>query len=40
MLVCVHGDVIDMTRVIDTFGIKLSKVDEYDRKILGKTASA
>lgn len=40
MLGYLHGDAMDMTRVVDTFGIKLSKVDEYARSVLGKTASA
>jgi hypothetical protein len=40
MLGYLHGDAMDMTRVIDTFGIKISKVDEYARRVLGKTASA
>jgi uncharacterized protein YbjT (DUF2867 family) len=35
-----HGDAMDMTRVVDTFGIKLSKVDDYARSVLGRTASA
>jgi hypothetical protein len=35
-----HGDAIDMTSVVDTFGIKLSKVDEYARKALANAASA
>jgi uncharacterized protein YbjT (DUF2867 family) len=35
-----HGDAIDMMRVVETFGIKLSKVDDYARGVLGKTASA
>jgi hypothetical protein len=35
-----HGDAIDMTRIVDTFGIELSKVDEYARSVLGYAASA
>lgn len=35
-----HGDAIDMTRIVDTFGIKLSRVDEYARSVLGNAASA
>src|SRR3954454_14258456 len=40
MLGYLHGDAIDMTRVVDTFGIKLSKVDEYAQSVLGIAASA
>ena len=35
-----HGDAMEMTRVVETFGIKLSTVDDYARGVLGKTASA
>ncbi len=40
MLGFLHGDAIDMTRVVDTFGIKLRKVDEYVQSVLGIAASA
>lgn len=40
MLGYLHGDAMDMKWVVDTFGIKLSSVDEYARSVLGKTASA
>ena len=40
MLGYAHGDAMDMTRVVDTFGIKLSRIDDYVRSVLGKTASA
>lgn len=40
MLGYLHGDAMDMTRVADTFGIRLSSVDEYARGVLGKAASA
>lgn len=35
-----HGDAMDMTRVIETFGIKLSPVDDYARSVMGRVASA
>jgi hypothetical protein len=40
MLGYLHGDAMDMTQAVDTFGIKLTKVDEYARRVMGKTASA
>jgi uncharacterized protein YbjT (DUF2867 family) len=38
MLGYVHGDVIDMTPVVNTFGIKLTNIDDYARSLLGKAA--
>jgi uncharacterized protein YbjT (DUF2867 family) len=35
-----RGDAMNMTRVIDEFGIELSSVDDYARSVLGKRASA
>jgi uncharacterized protein YbjT (DUF2867 family) len=40
MLGYLRGDAIDMTRIVDTFGIKLSRVDDYARSVLGNAASA
>jgi uncharacterized protein YbjT (DUF2867 family) len=40
MLGYLHGNQMDMTHVVDTFGIKLSNVDDYIRSVLGKAASA
>jgi hypothetical protein len=40
MLGYLHGDAMDMTPVVDTFGIKLSRIDDYARRVLGKAASA
>ena len=40
MLGYMHGDAMDMTRVIDTYGIKLSNVDEYARTVVTNAASA
>jgi uncharacterized protein YbjT (DUF2867 family) len=40
MLGYLHGDAMDMTRVVDTFGIKLSRIDDYARGVVGKAASA
>jgi hypothetical protein len=31
---------MDMTRVVDAFGIKLGTVGDYAHSVLGKTASA
>jgi hypothetical protein len=39
MLGYLHGDAMNMAPVVDTFGIKLSKVDDYARSVLGKAAS-
>jgi uncharacterized protein YbjT (DUF2867 family) len=38
MLGYLHGDAINMTSVVDTFGIKLTNVNEYARSVLGKAA--
>lgn len=40
MLGYLHGDAMNMAPVIDTFGIKLTSVDEYARAVLGKSPSA
>ena len=40
MLGYLRGDAIDMTRVVDTFGIALSQVDEYARRVLVNATSA
>ena len=40
MLGYLHGDAMNMTRIVDTFGIKLSNVDEYARSVLRKAPSA
>ena len=40
MLGYLHGDGMNMAWVVNTFGIKLSNVDEYARSVLGKVASA
>ena len=39
MLGYLHGDAMDRTPVVDTFGIKLSGIDDYARSVLGKAAS-
>jgi uncharacterized protein YbjT (DUF2867 family) len=36
MLGYLHGDAINMASVVDTFGIKLTNVNEYARSVLGK----
>ena len=36
MLGYLHGDAINMTSVMDTFGIKLTNVNEYARSVLEK----
>jgi uncharacterized protein YbjT (DUF2867 family) len=36
MLGYLHGDAINMTSVVDTFGIKLTNVNEYARSVLEK----
>ena len=33
-----HGDAINMASIVDQFGIKLTSVDEYARRVLGKLA--
>ena len=40
MLGYLHGDAMNVARVVDTCGIKLCNVDAYARGVLGKTASA
>jgi uncharacterized protein YbjT (DUF2867 family) len=35
-----HGDAMDMTPVVETFGVKLRTVDEYARSVIGRGASA
>jgi uncharacterized protein YbjT (DUF2867 family) len=40
MLGYLHGDAIDMAAVVDTFGIKLTAIEEYAQRVLGKAASA
>jgi len=40
MLGYAHGDAMDMTSVVKTFGVKLCTVDEYARGVIGKHASA
>ncbi len=40
MLGYLHGNAMNMGSVVDTFGIKLTTVDDYARSVLGKAASA
>lgn len=40
MLGYLKGDLIDMTPVIETFGMKLATVDEYAQAVLGKSEAA
>jgi uncharacterized protein YbjT (DUF2867 family) len=40
MLGYLRGDAIDMASVVDTFGVKLSSVDDYARTVLAAAASA
>jgi len=40
MLGYLHGDAMNTAPVVDTFGIKLSNVDEYVRSVLGIAAAA
>jgi len=40
MLGYLHGDAINMERVVGTFGIKLTSIDDYARSVLGKAVSA
>jgi uncharacterized protein YbjT (DUF2867 family) len=40
MLGYLHGDAINMVPVVDTYGIKLTKIDEYARNVMAKIASA
>ena len=39
MLGYLHGDAINVAPVVDTFGIKLTNVNEYARNVLGKAAT-
>ena len=36
MLGYLHGDTMNMVPVVDTFGIKLTSVNEYARRVLGR----
>ena len=40
MLGYLHGDAMNMAPVVDTFGIRLTSLDEYARSVLGKAAPA
>ena len=40
MLGYLYGDAMDMTPVVDQFGIQLTSVDEYARRVLGGQAAA
>jgi uncharacterized protein YbjT (DUF2867 family) len=40
MLGYLHGDAMNMATVVDTFGIKLTNVNEYARSVLGQAAPA
>ena len=40
MLGYLHGDSMNMAAVVDTFGIKLTSIDEYARSVSGKAATA
>jgi uncharacterized protein YbjT (DUF2867 family) len=40
MLGYLHGDAMNMAPVVETFGIKLTTVDDYARSVLEKAASA
>ena len=37
MLGCAAGDAMDMQPVVDTFGVRLTSVEEYARKVLGSS---
>ena len=39
MLGYLYGDAMDMKRVVDTYGIRLTSVDEYARSVVGSAAS-
>ena len=39
MLGYLHGDAMEMAPVVETFGIQLSPVDEYARRVLGTAAA-
>lgn len=40
MLGCLHGDAMNMAPIVDTYGIKLTSVDEYVRNVMGSAALA
>jgi uncharacterized protein YbjT (DUF2867 family) len=40
MLEYLHGDAMNMAPVVDTFGIKLTSVNDYARSVLGTATSA
>jgi uncharacterized protein YbjT (DUF2867 family) len=40
MLGCAAGDAMDMQPVVDTFGVRLTSVDDYVRGVLGSSARA
>jgi uncharacterized protein YbjT (DUF2867 family) len=40
MLGYAHGDAMNMAPVVDTFGIRLSTIDEYAHSVLGRAAGA
>ena len=35
MLAAAHGDAMDVAPVVETFGLRLTSVDEYARSVLG-----
>jgi uncharacterized protein YbjT (DUF2867 family) len=39
MLGYMHGDAMNMAPVLNTFGVKLTSIDEYARTVLGKPAT-
>jgi len=39
MLGYLHGDAMDMAPVIETYGVKLTNVNEYARSVMGKAAA-
>jgi uncharacterized protein YbjT (DUF2867 family) len=39
MLGYLHGDAMDMAPVVETYGIKLTNVNEYARSVMGKAAA-
>jgi hypothetical protein len=40
MLGYLHGDAMNMAPLVETFGIKLTNVNDYARSVLGKAAPA
>jgi len=34
-----HGDAINMARIVDTYGIKLTTVNEYVRNVMAQAAT-